>query len=211
MSMQVSHYREVLANKKVNDSLYKMERHNLRNQLIALRAYAVQNQTDEILTFINNLLNENEFGLTSTSFSDNILIDALLCAKKNLAAQNKIIYTANANIPTSLSFSDVDLCVLIGNALDNAFEACLRHKNSENFVSVTLQYKTNCLYCHFENPYYGSLSADHNHFSRSTKSNTLQHGYGLRSIKRIVSKYNGTLDISTDKNTFSLKILLYVT
>lgn len=209
MRQQMTRYHEALANKWANDSLFIKERHNLRNQLIALRAYALQNQTEEIINFINSLLNENEFGLVSYSFSENTLVDSLLCSKKNLANQNKITYTINTNISACLPFSDTDLCILIGNALDNAFECCLSHKNKINFVNVTLQYKTNCLYAHFENPYYGSIKQSHNMAFYSTKSNYLRHGYGLRSIKFIVEKYNGILNISTENNIFSLKILLY--
>ncbi len=209
MRQQIARYHETLANKKANDFFFATERHNLKNQLIGIRAYALKNQTTEIVDFINTLLHENEFGLTPSSFTDNILVDSLLCSKKNLASQGNIRYSVNTSIAACLPFPDADLCTLIGNALDNAFEACLTHKNAAGFVNVTIQYKTNCLYCHFENSYYGTISFSQSHFFHSTKPDRLKHGYGLRSIKYIASKYDGTLSISTENNTFSLKVLLY--
>lgn len=206
---QMTRYHEALANKKANDSFFISERHNLKNQLVGIRAYALKKQTAEIVCFINELLNESEFGLTPGSFTDNILVDSLLYSKKNLACQHNIRYLVTTDLPDALPFPDADLCILIGNALDNAFEACLDCQNKTGFVKAVIQYKTNCLYCHFENPYNAPLIPSHSGFFHSTKGDYLKHGYGLRSIQYIVSKYDGTLSIETENNIFALKILLY--
>ena len=44
----------------------------------------------------------------------------------------------------------------------------------------------------------------------TTKNNTVEHGYGMKSIQAVVSKYNGQLEIHTDHNIFELDIMFPV-
>lgn len=210
MHQQIAHYHEAIANKKAQDTFFKRERHNLKNQLITLRSYAAHNQNESIIAFINKLLQQNEFGLCPWLYCNNLILDTLISSKKNIAEENNITYTVDINVPSALPFDDVDLCVLVGNALDNAFEACLSSKDYSPFVDITIRYKNECLYCHFVNSYFHKLSTTSNGFFNSTKKESFRHGYGLNSIKNIVDKYNGILVISTEtSNAFSLNLSLY--
>lgn len=210
MHQQIAHYHEAIANKKAQDNFFKRERHNLKNQLITLRSYAAHNQNEAIISFINKLLQQNEFGLCPWLYCNNLILDTLISSKKNIAEENNITYTVDINVPSSLPFDDVDLCVLVGNALDNAFEACLSSKDYSPFVDITIRYKNGCLYCHFVNSYFHKLSTTSNGFFNSTKKESFRHGYGLNSIKNIVDKYNGIIVISIEtKNVFSLKLSIY--
>lgn len=209
MNHQITHYQEILANKIVQDSLFKKEQHNLKNQLITLRNYATHNQSAEIILFINRLLNEKEYGIAEASICDNVLISALISSKKNLSIANQIKYTYDTRIPSVLPYSDIDLCILLGNALDNAFDACLLDNREDCYVDVTLYHKNNCLYCNITNSCYHTLSPKSDKGFFSTKENSVQHGYGLQSIHEIVEKYQGFLDIITTDSTFCIKFILY--
>ncbi len=207
MNQQITHYREMISNQKAQDDYLRKERHNLKNQLIALSGYAAHNQTSEITAFIDSLLSEKHFGISEDSVCPNLVLNALLASKKTFAAKNNINYKLDIDVPKTLPFEDIDLSVLIGNAVDNAFEACI--DTPKPYVSVTIYYKNFVLYCHFENSYTAVTVKDS--ILQSTKPDSDLHGYGLASIQDIVEKYSGIADINLQENIFSLKICLYTT
>lgn len=209
MSQQVKHYEELRSNKEEQLYFFKREKHNLKNQLLSIRAYALKEDNTAIITFINKLLNESDFGLTPVSVSDNLVIDAIISSKLTLAQKNNIEYTWDINVPFQLPVNDIDLCVLIGNSIENAFDACLASECNCKFLHSTIHYKHNCLYFNFKNSYSHQLRKVNNSLL-STKSNPALHGYGLPSIQSIVDKYNGILEIEHIENMFSLKIILYL-
>jgi len=209
MNHQITHYQEILANKIVQDNLFKKEQHNLKNQLITLRNYASHNQSSEIVSFVNKLLNEKEYGIAESTICNNILISALISSKRNLSIANQIKYTYDISIPPVLPYNDVDLCILFGNALDNAFESCLLDNYKNCYVDITLYYKNNCLYCNITNSCFHALNSSSNRIFFSTKEDMIEHGYGLQSIREMVEKYHGFFDIITTDSSFCLKFILY--
>lgn len=209
MQQQIDHYQTQFALQKAHNTDLQKERHNLKNQLISLRGFAMQNQTENIINFINKLLNEHEFGIATSIHCNNLLINTLLNSKTTLAQEHNILYSTDLNVPSSLPFDDVDLCVLIGNALDNAFDAAITSNCQKPVVEISIHYKMECLYFHFTNSFSHTLCSDNTYFFRSTKHSSFKHGYGLQSIKSIIEKYNGTIEINTENSTFSLILLLY--
>lgn len=210
LKQQINYYDHLIESKKQQQNLFHQERHNMKNQLIALRTYAANNQNTEMISFITRLLNDEEFGLTPFSYCDNILIDAILSSKNSIADKYNIKYTLDINVPSTLPFDNIDLCILLGNILDNAFDANMNSTpNKDSFVSVTLQYKNAVLYCHVSNSFSHKLDPSSAFMFKSTKSDKQLHGYGLATIKRIADKYHGVLDIVTQENIFSLKLSLY--
>lgn len=209
MSRQLKRYEELRADRSTQIRDFRREKHNLKNQLLAIRSYAQQNKNSEIIAFVNALISEPDFGLTSIYICDNIVLDTLLHSKTNFAQSHNIEYTWDIAVPAALPFGDADLCVLIGNALDNAFDACQQAGKDERMVRVMIHFKHDCLYCHFQNSYSHRLVRSDSSLFSSTKSDSLGHGHGLPSIRRIVDKYNGHLVINYSDNIFSLKAILY--
>ncbi len=204
---QIDYYETVNADMKTRDKAFAKERHNLKNQLLAIRAYATQNNNSQIIEFINALLFDKSYGISKITYCDNLVLDTLLSAKDKIAKKYKIQYVIDIDVPPVLPFDNINLCNLIGNALDNCFDACIQdypHHNS--YVHVTIKQKNDCLFCNFKNSCFHSLNQNKSNFF-STKSP--QHGYGLSSIKDIVSHYNGIIDIQQYNIIFTLKLILY--
>lgn len=210
MDHQLKHYEELRANTKAQLEHFKREKHNLKNQLLAIRAYALQAQDAEIIDFINKLLSDPDFGLTPLSICENLLLDTLLSSKINIAGEYNIEYTWDISVPAQLPIDNADLCILIGNAIDNAFDACMQDDTQSKLVHISIKYKAGRFYCCFENTFSHKLITSKNTLFASTKANISDHGLGLPSIRNIVSKYNGLLDISTEGNLFTLSIILHV-
>ena len=104
-------------------------RHDYHNHLQKLKAHIMMDQIKEA----NQYLNELEIDLDNVNQlveSGNINLDAILNSKLSLAIKNNIDINYQAKVPETLTISDIDLCVLIGNLIDNAVEACEKIENN---------------------------------------------------------------------------------
>ncbi|MCD8106193.1 MAG: ATP-binding protein [Lachnospiraceae bacterium] len=101
-----------------------------------------------------------------------------------------------------------DLCVIFGNAMDNAIEATekLEYVNMKE-ISIKIGVSEELLIMRFHNYYDGSLRYDGQTLLTS-KADSGSHGYGLESIREAAAKYSGTVAYDAEGNEFSLNILI---
>ena len=96
------------------------------------------------------------------------------------------------------------------NALDNAIECELKIPDKEKrLIHVSVSKQKNFLLLRFENYYDTELNYQDGAFI-TTKRDKESHGYGLKSIRYTVNKYDGAVSIDTKENWFDLKILIPV-
>ena len=99
----------------------------------------------------------------------------------------------------------MDLCVLLGNALDNAFTACLT-SNEQKSISLIAQSEENVLSIVIQNTFDGKMDVEKDViFSRKRDK---EQGVGLKSMKEICDKYQGTMETKWDESKFTLLIML---
>lgn len=98
----------------------------------------------------------------------------------------------------------MDLCVIFGNALDNAIEACDRVENEERQIYVYMMYSPQELTCRISN----TAKKPEHEIIKTSKSDKLNHGFGLENIKKTVEKYNGVVNIEQDEEKFTLSFSL---
>ncbi|MCD7885857.1 MAG: GHKL domain-containing protein [Lachnospiraceae bacterium] len=101
-----------------------------------------------------------------------------------------------------------DLCVIFGNAMDNAIEATeqLEYVNMKE-ISIKIGVSEELLIMRFHNYYEGKLHYDGRTLLTSKKDSSA-HGYGLESIREAAAKYGGTVAYDTEGNEFSLNVLM---
>jgi len=142
----------------------------------------------------------------------NVMLDAILNSKLSLAKQRNIEVNAKAAVPDRLQITDVDLCVLIGNLLDNAMEACVKTKDTADsefdrpFIRVYMGMKGYHLYICVTNSVYGKLKKSGGRFISTKNSPT--HGFGLMRIDKVCDKYGGYCKRNSEPGVFSTEILL---
>ena len=102
----------------------------------------------------------------------------------------------------------MDICSVFGNAIDNSIESVSKIEDKEKrIIRVAVFSKNGFLMMRFEN-YFEDKIVFQDGFPVTTKSDSLYHGYGIKSIKKTVETYNGNLTISTENNWFVMKILI---
>lgn len=106
-----------------------------------------------------------------------------------------------------LYFMDIiDVYTIFGNALDNAIESVIHIETPEKrLIAVSVWSKSNLLLIQFENYYEQSLIFSDG-IPVTTKQDEIYHGFGIKSIKHTVCKYDGYIGIYPENNMFVLRI-----
>ena len=177
--------------------------HDLKHQITALRFEsdpATRNQwLDEMEEDIRTYEAQNKTG--------NTVLDTLLTSKGLYCQKHSINLTVVAD-GKQLSFMDVmDICTIFGNALDNAIEYELKLEDkSKRMIHVTLISQKKFLLLQVENYCPDSLKIQDG-LPVTTKADSRNHGFGLKSIRYAAQKYGGSSSVSIENDRFVLKVL----
>lgn len=203
--------KEQLQEREVANLNIRKLKHDIENHLMCIREYAVRKEFEGAIDYIDDILNgENYLKNNSEINTGNIVVDTLLNYKKSVMEKSDIKLNLRIEIPQKHRFNDVDICVILGNCLDNSIEAvCKLDDVSKREVNVDLVYRKKGLLIRISNPFSGDIKKDTNGNLVTTKADKENHGMGLCSVKNAVSKYNGAMNISTDNSMFKVQILLY--
>lgn len=196
-----THYDEV-------ENMYKQIRgwrHDYRNHIQVMKAYAQNGDLDAIKSYLDAL--DTDLSTVDTVIkTGNPMADAILNSKISLAKSKEITVQADAHIPVALSFSEIDLCCIIGNLFDNAIEASLKLPEDKRVIRVYMDMKNTQLYISFTN------------FTASKKMNKVDgrfqtnkgegHGFGLVRIDTIVERLGGYISRNSEDGAFTTEILL---
>ena len=178
-------------------------RHDYHNHIQTLKAYRALSQNLEIDAYLNKL--DDDLTTVDTVFkTGNIMIDAILNSKISLAANRKINVTAAAIVPKALPVSEIDLCVIIGNLLDNAMEASLKLDEADRIIRVYIDIFNEYLYISVTNAMSGKINKSAGYISAKGEN----HGFGLISIDKIAKKYGGHINRQHEDGVFATEIML---
>ncbi len=132
-------------------------RHDYHNHIQAMKAHLALNQTAELSAYLNEL--DTDLSSVDTVLkTGNVMVDAILNSKLSLALSKKINVNAKATVPKDIRISEVDLCVIIGNLLDNAMEACLKQpEDDKRFIRVYIGLLRQQLYIYVSNSVGGKV------------------------------------------------------
>lgn len=180
-------------------------RHDYHNHIQTLKAYRALGQDERIDDYLNALETDLS-GVDTLIKSGNVMVDAILNSKLSLAKSKKISINSKAVVPTSITISEIDLCVIIGNLLDNAIEACLRIEDeAKRFIRVYIDLKRDSLYISVTNSSVGKAQKKSGQYVSSKKGN---HGFGLIRVDKIIDKYAGYIKRRDEDGAFTTEIML---
>ena len=187
---------------KENVDLINIKCHDLKHQIRSFGNKA--NISNETVKELENIINIYDSNIkTNNDALDLILTEkSLLCQKKNINLK------CFADCSKLNFITEADLYSLFGNMIDNAIEAVTKIEDvNKRSISLIVRNALSCTSIFISNYYEGKIILDNNGMPKTTKLNNGYHGYGLKSIKLIVDKYNGDFKIDIKDNIFMIQIL----
>lgn len=178
--------------------------HDLRHHMRMLRSMAQQDQKEELLDYLDDYevhLSEQEV----TTFSDHHAVDAILCHYAAAARQAGAIYDVRLPIATDVPFPADELCILLGNLMENALDALSAQTEGERRLYLRGDAAQGKLRLLLENTFSGPLREQDGKFL-STKHDGA--ALGLRSVAAIAEKYGGLADFTARDGVFRSRIMI---
>ncbi len=186
-------------------------RHDLKHHLSEIQMMADRGKPQEIAEYVRNmqadLLNEGEH-----ISSGNADIDSLMNLMLERAERELENVRCRVSVPEALDMPAFDWNIILGNLMENAIEAA--GKSQERLLQVKIRYRKGMLFIEVRNSYSGELVKTEDWY-QSTKAydrtdESQVHGLGIRNVRRIVEKYDGSMEISDEDGLFEVRILMYV-
>lgn len=167
--------------------------HDFKHHLMTIQSLESEKKEKELSEYIDSLLKET-YRPTVICHSGNDIIDAIICRKAAQALENNIDFKFTANFHIATNMSPIDICGILANQIDNAFNACMLIPNTTaRQIVVNVSQRDRFAFFRVENTTINDPFQD-NPDLQSTKSDVASaHGLGLLSIKTLVEKYNGSL------------------
>lgn len=189
---------------KENVDLINQKVHDLKYQI---RNYMNNGGIDEnSVAEIENMIAIYD----STVKTGNEVLDIILTEKSLYCSGNGITLTCYADCSELNFITEGNLYVLFGNMIDNAIEAVMQLEEMEKrYINLNVRKEGGFITIHVENYFKGELCFSSEGLPITTKGDTAYHGFGLKSIQRIVEQYGGTFSVETEDNIFRLNILFY--
>ena len=179
-------------------------RHDLKQHFQVALTMLHSGKINEAVDYMEKYNDTVLDGISNKVFCDNDVVNYIINSKSKICSDRHIkiyIYIAN-EIP---EFSDLDLCVLLGNALDNAIEGVSGDGNNE--IYLELRNVDNFFMISVKNTIINSVLEDNPNLI-STKNEKEVHGLGILSMKEVVQKYNGSIEFYESDNKFCCDMLL---
>ena len=196
-----THYREV-------ENMYRQIRgwrHDYRNHIQMMKVLAANGDMDALKVYLDEL--DTDLNTVDTVVkTGNPMADAILNSKISLARSRNIPTQVDAHIPVKLKMSELDLCCIIGNLIDNAMEARMALPEEKRMIRVYMDMKGTQLYISFTNFTAAKKLSKVGKGFKTSKGEG--HGFGLVRIDDIVSRYDGYLSRNSEDGAFTTEILI---
>ena len=194
------HYAEV-------ENIYRKMRewrHDYHNHIQALATMLEQGDIEKAREFLFEI-HDTLTKVDTVLKTGNTMVDAILNSKISLMYSKNIRVDATAKVPAELTVKDIDLCVIIGNLLDNAMDACEKLPEGSRFIRIYISVKGNHLYMSFTNSA-GKKQEKVGMLFRSTKG--VLGGIGLSRVDSLVSQYGGYVTRASEDGGYTTEVIL---
>lgn len=179
-------------------------RHDYHNHLQSMKAYLSMNELNELDKYLNQLQKDLD-SVDTLVKSGNVMMDAILNSKLTIMQNNNIRVDLKAILPESLAISDVDLCVMVGNLLENAIEACKNIPMEQRFIRVFTEIHGSQFYLSIQNS--ANEDSDFNQKNYITNKRG-EHGFGMKRVQLLVDKYDGYLNLQNEPGVFASEVTI---
>lgn len=197
LALQRMQYRKI----EEHDAAIKAQRHDLRHHLAALRE--LNTQPEKLLKYIDTLTQKIPTG-KEIQLCENYAVNAVAVYYAAAAKAQNIQTDLQFAIPAELEqMVESDLCIIVGNLLENAVEACTRMTDGERFIRLDSCLECGNLNITVDNSFSGSVRKKDGIFLSSKREG---EGTGLSSVAAVAKKYDGAARFETKDGVFQASV-----
>ena len=178
-------------------------RHDYHNHIQSIKAMLAMQKFAELDKYLDTLESDLD-SIDIAIRTGNVGLDAILSSKVSIARKNNIQVDCTAKVPLALKITDVHLCAIVGNLLDNAIEACEKLEVNR-FIPIYIGLFKQQLYISVSN---STCEKRLRRLSELVTSKLGEHGFGLRRIDRIAAQYDGYVNRKNEPGIFATEVLL---
>lgn len=200
IGIQKTHYAELT--NRIDESIRL--RHDHRHHLQTIFSYLKQNKIEKAICYLNEYIDTREQN-ERIVLCRNMLVDALLHYYKSKCQEHNIAFECLAELPVNLSISDTDFSILLGNLLENAFEAASLVNSTDSFMKVQIQWQKGKIIASIQNSFEKEPIIKNGHFYSTKHSGT---GIGTASAKIMTEKYHGVIAFDSQNNHFCVTFII---
>ena len=169
----------------------KSFRHDIRNHIAVVKNLLQSGKLAEAISYMEDMAEKMSFPCST----NNPVVDILVGNKLGIAKSMGIDADCSLLLPYPCDIKDIDICIVLSNALDNAIHAVKSlDAGIEKYIRVFGRIQGDFLMIEVENSFHGK--------------DTFKKGTGLSNVKKVAEKYGGAMSIETQENKFVLHVLL---
>lgn len=201
--IEMQHYTDM----EENQNITKKVLHDMTNHLGVINSFLYDDDMVGAQAYLDNV-SEIINSLGPKTFCENKVVNSILNNKYNYFTNLNIKTNIDVYIPNYINISQIDLCSIFSNTIDNAVEACRKIQDqNKRYINIKSKVDKGFLVYSIENSKENCLEVNGNKFI-TDKKEFFMHGYGLDIIRNIVDKYNGTIEIEYEENKFLVFIII---
>ncbi len=174
----------------------KSFRHDIRNHIAVVKKLLQNGKLEEAITYMEDLDDMAE-KMSFPCSTNNPVVDILVGNKLGIAKSMGIDVDCSLPLPYPCGVRDIDICIVLSNALDNAIHAAKSlDVGMEKYIRVSGRIQGDFLMMEIQNSFHGK--------------GAFKKGTGLSNVKKVAERYGGAMSIETQENVFVLHVLLII-
>ena len=178
--------------------------HDIRKHFFTMQEYLHDGKTNELSEYIEHAFGDLQH-LYARYNTGNLVIDSFITNYAAIAEQRNIRFEAILHIDKNrIPMEDYDLCVVLGNLLDNAIKASTLTPSADRFIKISIETTSDDLFLIRQENTMESTPV------QSIPQNNLDHGFGLKNIEKTLDRYHGIMDYCSGE-VFKLFIRVPIT
>lgn len=204
LTMQVSALQARYETIKQSEEKTIIYHHDLRHHLHLINGYLSNNNLAGIKKYITEI--EKSIDDTVTiKYCNNNAVNLILSPYINMAKNQNIMVESHVYIPNNCEVYDMDLCIILSNAIENAINACMKIKDINNRrINIICKSKNDKLFIQVTNNFTGEVK-----FAEDMPiSEEENHGFGTKIIAATVKKYGGLFSFTAENGVFKASVIL---
>ena len=171
-------------------------RHDIRNHIAVVKKLLQNGKLEEAVTYMEDLDDMAE-KMSFPCSTNNPVVDILVGNKLGIAKSMGIDVDCSLLLPYPCGIRDIDICIVLSNALDNAIHAAKSlDAGMEKYIRVSGRIQGDFLMMEIRNSFHGK--------------GAFKKGTGLSNVKKVAERYGGAMSIETQENIFVLHVLLII-